>query len=153
MAGDCRIRPAHSADLAALTRLEADSFADPWSEDGFRELLAAPGSLILVAVDSRDQLVGYLAARRVLDESEILNLAVAVPWRRRGAGRALLQGALDELRAREVRQVFLEVRESNLAAQRLYGGLGFTPIGQRPNYYRSPRENGLVLCLTLGGTA
>ena len=92
MAGDCRIRPAHSADLAALTRLEADSFADPWSEDGFRELLAAPGSLILVAVDSRDQLVGYLAARRVLDESEILNLAVAVPWRRRGSGAGAAAG-------------------------------------------------------------
>ena len=153
MAGDCRIRPAHSADIAALARLEEESFSDPWSEDGFRELLAAPGSLMLVAVDLRDQLIGYLAARRVLDESEILNLAVAVPWQRHGVGRALLQGALDELRARGVRQVFLEVRESNLAAQRLYGGLGFAPIGHRPNYYRSPRENGLVLCLTLGGTA
>jgi ribosomal-protein-alanine N-acetyltransferase len=68
-------------------------------------------------------------------------------------GRALLQAALEELGGKDVRQVFLEVRESNLAAQRLYGGLGFRPIGQRPNYYRSPRENGLVLCLTLEGTA
>jgi len=153
MAGDCRIRPAHSADLAPLTALEAECFTDPWSEEGFRELLAAPGSLMLVAIDPRDHLVGYLAARRILDESEILNLAVAVPWRRCGVARALLQGALVELRTRAVRRVFLEVRESNLAAQRLYGGLGFKPIGQRPNYYRSPRENGLVLCLTLGGTA
>jgi ribosomal-protein-alanine N-acetyltransferase len=153
MAGDCRIRPAHSADLPRLARLEEECFPDPWSEDGFRELLAATGGLVLVAEDNRGEVVGYLAVRRVLDESEILNLAVAPPLRRRGIGRALLEGALEELRLHAISQVYLEVRESNLAAQRLYGGLGFRPIGQRPNYYRSPRENGLVLCLTLQGTA
>lgn len=153
MAGDCRIRPARSADPPRLAQLEAECFSDPWSEDGFRELLAAAGGLVLVAEDSRGEVVGYLAVRRVLDESEILNLAVAVPWRRRGIGRALLEGAVEELRGHGIRQVYLEVRESNVAAQRLYGGLGFRQIGQRPNYYRSPRENGLVLCLTLGGTA
>jgi ribosomal-protein-alanine N-acetyltransferase len=153
MAGDCRIRPALSADLPELARLEAECFPDPWSEDAFGELLASPGGLALAAVDQGDRVIGYLVARRILDESEILNLAVATPWRRHGVGRALLQAALEELGTKDVRQVFLEVRESNLAAQRLYGGLGFRPIGQRPNYYRSPRENGLVLCLTLEGTA
>lgn len=153
MAGDCRIRPAHSADLPELARLEAECFPDPWTEEGFRELLAAPGGLALVAVVPTEGVIGYLVARRILDESEILNLAVAPSWRRHGVGRRLLEAALDDLSGHAVRRVFLEVRESNLAAQRLYGGLGFRPIGQRPNYYRSPRETGLVLCLTLGGTA
>ena len=119
MAGNYLIRPAHSADSGALARLEAACFPDPWSEEGFRELLDAPGGLVLVAVDAREEVVGYLAVRRILDESEILNLAVAPPWRRLGVGRALLQGALDDLRRHDVRKVFLEVRESNLPAQRL----------------------------------
>ena len=153
MADDFPIRPASSADIAELVRIERACFSDPWSAQGFGEVLGARGALGLLALGSEGAAVGYLLARQVLDESEILNLAVSPEARRHGVARRLLVKALEQLRADRIRQAYLEVRSSNLAAQRLYTEFGFRPMGLRPNYYRSPREDGLVLCLTLEATA
>lgn len=89
--------------------------------------------------------VGYLIAREAAGTGEILNLAVAPEIRRGGIARQLLDAGLAALAVRNVEEVFLEVRESNLAAQALYVGAGFRPVGQRSGYYRSPREDALVL--------
>jgi ribosomal-protein-alanine N-acetyltransferase len=153
MVDEYRIRPATSADIAELVRIERACFSDPWSAQGFAEVLGARGALGLLALGAGSAAVGYLLARLVLDESEILNLAVIPEARRNGVGRQLLRQALDHLRADRIRQAYLEVRPSNLAAQQLYAQFGFRPMGLRPNYYRSPREDGLVLCLTLEATA
>ncbi len=153
MADDFRIRAAEPADIAELVRIEQACFTDPWSAQGFGEVLAAPGSLALLGVGADGAAVGYVLARRVLDESEILNLAVIPGHRRRGLARRLLEQSLALLRRDGIRQVFLEVRTSNQPAQLLYQGFGFRPMGLRPNYYRSPREDGLVLCLTFAPTA
>jgi ribosomal-protein-alanine N-acetyltransferase len=153
MADGYRIRPASSADIADLVRLERACFSDPWSAQGFEEVLSAKGSLGLIAENEHGEASGYLLARSVLDECEILNLAVVPEQRRVGIGRALLVQALESIGASGVGRVYLEVRQSNLAAQSLYAAFGFRPMGLRPNYYRSPREDGLVLCLTRGATA
>ena len=153
MADDFRIRAAAPADIAELVRIEEACFTDPWSAQGFNEVLATPGSLALLGVGSDGTAIGYLLARRVLDESEILNLAVVPGQRRRGLARRLLDQGLGLLRRDGIHQVFLEVRPSNQPAQQLYQSFGFRPMGLRPNYYRSPREDGLVLCLTFAPTA
>jgi len=153
MADDYRIRAAEPADLTELVRIETACFSDPWSAQGFAEVMSTPGSLALLGLGAGQQAIGYLLARRVLDESEILNLAVVPGERRRGLGRQLLEQALTLLRREGIRQVYLEVRPSNDAAQALYRSFGFRPMGLRPNYYRSPREDGLVLCLTFPPTA
>ncbi|HKV73554.1 MAG TPA: ribosomal protein S18-alanine N-acetyltransferase [Gemmatimonadales bacterium] len=153
MADDFRIRAAEPADIAELVRIEEACFTDPWSAQGFGEVLATPGSVALLGVGADGAAVGYVLARRVLDESEILNLAVIPGYRRRGLARGLLEHSLALLRRDGIRQVFLEVRTSNQPAQQLYEHFGFRPMGLRPNYYRSPREDGLVLCLTFGPTA
>jgi [ribosomal protein S18]-alanine N-acetyltransferase len=80
---------------------------------------------------------------------EVLNLAVAPEFRRRGIGGALLDAGLAAFRRRKVDEVFLEVRESNIEAQALYIGHGFRPVGQRSAYYRNPREDALVLRLAM----
>lgn len=147
------IRPATSADIAELVRIERACFSDPWSAQGFGEVLGARGALGLLALGTDGVAVGYLLARRVLDESEILNLAVVPEARRQGVARRLLQRAIAQFRTDRIRQAYLEVRPSNQAAQQLYAEFGFRPMGLRPNYYRSPREDGLVLCLTLEATA
>ncbi|MEO8029355.1 MAG: ribosomal protein S18-alanine N-acetyltransferase [Gemmatimonadota bacterium] len=153
MADDYLIRPASSADIADLVRIERACFSDPWSAQGFQEVLSARGSLGLIAQDETDAVAGYLLARSVLDECEILNLAVLPEARRKGIGRRILERALAEIRAGGVTRIYLEVRPSNQPAQSLYADFGFRPLGLRPNYYRSPREDGLVLCLTIGATA
>jgi ribosomal-protein-alanine N-acetyltransferase len=89
--------------------------------------------------------VGYVIARHVLDEAEILNLGVASARQRAGVGRALVEAMLVRLRQEGVATVFLEVRESNAVARRLYAGLGFAEVGRRPDYYRLPSEDAVVL--------
>ena len=140
----CRVRPAWPADAPVLASLERRCFNDPWTGESFREALASPHSFGLVA-ECRGEIAGYLIGRAILGSGEILNLAVAPEWRRRRVARQLLDSGLEELTARGVEEVFLEVRESNVGAQALYLGAGFRPVGQRAGYYRNPKEDALVL--------
>jgi ribosomal-protein-alanine acetyltransferase len=94
-----------------------------------------------------DTVVGYVVAIEAADEGEILNLAVAPAGRRTGLGRALVQHILEALTARGVRQVYLEVRESNAPARALYAAHGFKEVGRRKEYYRRPVEDAIVLRL------
>ena len=87
--------------------------------------------------------------REAAGSGEILNLAVAPEFRRRGIGGTLLEEGLVAFHDRGAQEVFLEVRESNHSAQALYLARGFRPVGQRAAYYRNPRENALVLRLGL----
>jgi ribosomal-protein-alanine N-acetyltransferase len=143
-----RIRSAAPADARALVAIERRCFSDPWSEASFVEALTAPWTFGLAA-DGAKGVVGYLIGRELAGSGEILNLAVAPEWRRRGVADALLRSGLLALRRRKVEEVFLEVRESNHSAQALYLRHGFRPVGQRAAYYRNPREDALVLRLAL----
>lgn len=147
-----RIRPAAPADAAALVSIERRCFSDPWSEGSFREALTSPWTFGLVAQTSRG-LAGYFIGRETAGMGEVLNLAVAPEFRRRGVASALLESGLAAFRRRKADEVFLEVRESNITAQALYVGRGFRPVGQRAGYYRHPKEDALVLRLALDGGA
>lgn len=142
------IREATSRDVAAAAALERRCFSDPWSEASIRETFAGPGMLNLVAVRG-DVLEGYVIARAIAGEAEILNLAVAPEVRGRGLGGRLLDAMLQHLRQAAVRQVYLEVRESNAAATGLYLSRGFEQVGRRARYYRRPEEDAIVLRLGL----
>jgi len=152
MADPYRIRPAEPADAPALSAIERRCFTDPWSPAGFQDALATAGGFGVAAVRNAEVL-GYLIARVVADEAEILNLAVTPDARRRGIGSALLHAGLDHCTRHHVTAVFLEVRESNRQARALYGAHGFRAVGQRAGYYRNPPEDAMVLRLTLGGVA
>jgi [ribosomal protein S18]-alanine N-acetyltransferase len=143
-----RIRSAVPADAQGLVVIERRAFSDPWSEASFREALTSPWSFGLVAEMGRGA-AGYLIGREVAGTGEVLNLAVAPEFRRRGIGGALLEAGLAALRRRKVDEVFLEVRESNVSARALYLDYGFRPVGQRAAYYRNPKEDALVLRLEL----
>lgn len=82
--------------------------------------------------------LGLVCWRTVADETELLNLVVDPAFRRRGIARALVSQVPGPL-------VFLEVRESNTAAQKLYQTLGFQQVGERPGYYRNPTEKAIVM--------
>ena len=81
----------------------------------------------------------------VAGEAEILNLAVDPAHRRKGFGRQLVRQILTEWQKRSVQRIFLEVRESNSGAIKLYEGLGFRLVGRRKKYYSGPEEDALVL--------
>jgi ribosomal-protein-alanine N-acetyltransferase len=146
MDAQCRIRAASTADLAAIGRIEAASFPDPWSRRAFQAHLR---DLFLVA-ECDGAVMGYLVARVMSDEGEILNVAVDPARRTAGVGRALLDASLDALAAAGVRAVFLEVRVSNSAARRLYAASGFAEVGRRRGYYAAPVEDAVVMRREMG---
>ena len=140
-----QVRPASLEDVPELALIEPRCFSDPWSAAGFHEMLSAPYIMGLIAESTPRAIAGYIVARIIEDEGEILNLAVPPERRRQGIGGLLLETALDALRTRGVDTVFLEVRFSNQAAINLYQAKGFRAIGQRHGYYRRPVEDALVL--------
>jgi ribosomal-protein-alanine N-acetyltransferase len=101
----------------------------------------------LVADDSSGTVAGYVIALAAADECEILNIAVSATSRRTGLGGTLLDSALERAAARGAEQFYLEVRESNEAAKRLYASRGFNELSRRRKYYRDPVEDALVLHL------
>jgi len=140
------LRPATGSDLSAVTEIEQASFADPWSAREFASVLAVDHCIFLVAVSiSSGEVVGYIVAIAVLDEGEILNVAVAPEVRAEGIGGVLLDAVLKQVEQRGTESMFLEVRVSNAAARALYQSRGFEDISKRKNYYRTPVEDALVM--------
>jgi len=131
--------------VAAVHAIEQEVFSDPWSTQDFRDCVAY--ALFLIAAGQDDQVAGYVVALEAADEGEILNLAVAPAGRRHGLGRALVESAVARLRERGVRQIYLEVRDSNAPARALYAAHGFKEVGRRKQYYRRPVEDAIVLRL------
>jgi ribosomal-protein-alanine N-acetyltransferase len=153
-----RLRRATDADVDAVAAIERASFGDPWSPDSFASLVRNADAFFTVADGGgagapRDALLGYVVAWFVLDEAELANIAVAASARGGGVGARLLDAALEEARRRGAAQVFLEVRESNAVARRLYASRGFIELGRRRRYYRAPVEDALVLRLTMPADA
>jgi ribosomal-protein-alanine N-acetyltransferase len=145
MDGPCRLRPAHRADVGAIARIERAAFSDAWTESQLKATLDATGAVGLLALEEDDIPVGHVIGRVVVDEGEILTLAVLPERRRRGIAVQLLRAALRDMAGRGVGRVWLEVRASNVAAQALYAAEGFVPAGRRRGYYRDPVEDALVL--------
>ncbi|HEY3935132.1 MAG TPA: ribosomal protein S18-alanine N-acetyltransferase [Gemmatimonadales bacterium] len=152
MAEACQLRPASRADLGALAELERAAFSDPWTEEQLREAMSWPGA-ILIAADDETGLAGYVLARVVVDEGEILSIGTTPERRRRGIARRLLAAVLEKMRAAGARSAWLEVRVSNDAARTLYQSMGFVNAGVRPDYYRRPLEDALILRLDLDEAA
>ncbi|MDF2774332.1 MAG: ribosomal-protein-alanine acetyltransferase [Geminicoccaceae bacterium] len=140
------VRQARAGDVDDVAAIERRAFSDPWSAGSFRALFGNPLVEFAVAEDAiTGRILGYVVAWFVVDEAEIANLAVSDATRRSGVGSRLLDHALDVAARRKARVVFLEVRESNAAAQALYASRRFVVAGRRARYYRKPVEDALVL--------
>lgn len=142
-----RLRPMRRGDLDAVARIEAASFALPWSREMFRrELDEIENSHLLVAEDpGGGALLGYACWWEVVDECHITNFAVAPAARRRGVGAFLLRGLLDDARRRGALRATLEVRAGNAAGIALYEKEGFTMAAIRRGYYPDTGEDALVM--------
>ncbi|MBI4500773.1 MAG: ribosomal protein S18-alanine N-acetyltransferase [Gemmatimonadetes bacterium] len=131
---------ATAADLPAMVAIERAVFSDPWTASAFQALMG-PSSLVAI-MDG--EIAGYVFARVLADEGEILNLAVRAERRGQGVGRRLLDCSVDQLRKDGARTVYLEVRASNDTGQAFYRRMGFEEIGRRRGYYDKPHEDALV---------
>lgn len=138
------IRPARAADLPAILRIERSSFTVPWTDRAFRAVMARPEAALLVA-GTEGRVAGYAAFWIEGRDAELGDLAVARHRRRSGLGRRLVEAAAGEAGDRGAERIFLQVRESNEEALALYRSAGFRRIGRKRGYYRTPREDALVL--------
>ena len=138
------IRPMVFADAVSLAAMERICFSDPWSESAFEHEMTNPLSTWLVAEEA-GAVIGYVGAQTVLDEADIMNIAVLEAFRRQGIAESLICALIDVLRDKQVARLFLEVRVSNDPALSLYRKLGFEEVGRRKNYYRHPREDAYIL--------
>jgi ribosomal-protein-alanine N-acetyltransferase len=141
---------AQDAGAAAEIFREAREAAS-WSEEALRETVLLPGVSAFVS-ERNCAIAGIVVGRQVLDEAEILNLAVAQGMRRQGQGLALVRQLLDRFREGGVSRVFLEVRESNSGGIAFYRGLGFRVAGTRRDYYQDPKEAATVMELMLNNS-
>ena len=101
-------------------------------------------SFWLVALEG-DKVLGYVGSQTVLDETDMMNVAVHPDHRRRGIARQLIDALIQALKERGSHSLTLEVRSSNAPAICLYNQLGFEEAGRRRNYYRNPKEDALIL--------
>lgn len=141
------LRAAHADDLSSIVAIESACFrADPWPRESFDAFLDRPNAVFVVAAtQDGGPVAGYAVLLSAADEAEILNLAVAHHHRCNGVGSALLQHVLKAAAGEGVRSVYLEVRDSNSSARRLYASHGFIEVGRRRRYYERPTEDALIL--------
>ena len=133
-----------SAHVAQIAELEKLCFSDPWSENSVASELNNRLSLWLVAMDG-DTVAGYIGSQSVLDGADMMNVAVHPDYRRQNIGKKLVVALCEALRAKSIQFLMLEVRQSNAPAIALYESLDFAQVGVRPNYYRNPKENALIM--------
>ena len=133
-----------AAHVAQVAELETLCFRDPWSERSIASELENKLALWLVALDG-DTVAGYIGSQTVIDETDMMNVAVHPSYRRKGIAGELVNALVDALKMRQSHSLTLEVRASNDPAIGLYQKLGFAQVGRRPNYYRTPKEDALIL--------
>ena len=134
------------ADLPAVAEIESLSFTSPWSRRMFEADLKKANYWV---AKEEDRVVGYIGLQTVLDEGHIPTLAVHPKFREKGRGKRLVGAIVEAGKEKKLARIFLEVRESNLAARKLYASFKFKEISRRKEYYHNPEEDALVLALVL----
>lgn len=138
------ILPMTQCHVPQVAALEQICFSAPWSESSVAGELSNPLSCWLVCVEN-GTVLGYVGAQTVLGETDMMNLAVIPQVRRQGIAEGLILNLVEELKKQGSHCLSLEVRASNAPARALYEKLGFAQVGRRPNYYRNPKEDALIL--------
>jgi [ribosomal protein S18]-alanine N-acetyltransferase len=142
--------PERAEEMAALHAL---LFDPAWDAASITSSIEHPASASFIAqIREPAVLAGFVIGRIAADEAEIISIAVAPEWQKRGIGRRMAEGLVRAARRAEVKRVFLEVATDNLAAGALYTGLGFKPAGGRKDYYKRPggkTADAIILALDL----
>lgn len=137
-------RKANKNDTARIAEIERAVFSDSWSESGIDETMNQKASRVYVGVEG-NEIIGYVITYTVLDEGEVARIAVSPDFRRQGVAEMLLDKVISDGKQSGVGMWYLEVRESNIAAQKLYKKKGFVETGIRKDFYEKPKENAVLM--------
>ncbi|MBA1332042.1 alanine acetyltransferase [Candidatus Endoriftia persephone str. Guaymas] len=142
------LRPMQAEDLEQVLQIEQRVYPFPWTFGILRDCLKVGYCCWVVTVDQ--QIVGYGVMSVVVDECHLLNICIDPGWQRLGLGRRLVERLLQLGRQHGAEAAYLEVRESNRPAHRLYRQIGFVEVGRRRDYYPAigGREDALLLTLS-----
>ena len=132
-------------DLDDAMTIENTSFPTPWTRQVFESELRLSGIAFFLAAKQEGQLIGYGGYRLAGGEMHITTLAVVEEQRGKGIGHSLMCSLIEQARTNGADKAILEVRRSNLQAQKLYLSLGFTVSGERKNYYQNEGEDALIM--------
>lgn len=149
------IRNAVARDVPSIALLaRGASTAAQWTEQQYEDLITNDESIaarlfLVASLDENGPIVGFLVARQAAGECELENIVVAGENRGKGIGTSLLGELLARAQASDGDSIFLEVRESNSPARRLYSKLGFEENGRRKGYYSNPVEDAILYSKTL----
>jgi ribosomal-protein-alanine N-acetyltransferase len=140
-----KLTPEH---LPAVFKIQHEGLSSAWTFENVQNTLENIHSFSFGLFLS-DKLVSFCLATLVLDEVNILSVVTHKEYRRQGYASCLLQEVIDLAKQQKIDSFFLEVRESNLAAVRLYEAFGFVKLTERKDYYQNPTENALVMALNV----
>ena len=148
------VEPGKIEDAQTLARMHEKAFFRGWPAAEFAAYLADSATTpVYVACDARRKIAGFAILRLAADEAEVLTIVTDASFRKKGVAGAMMAAMFEDLLTQPVRNMFLEVENTNLAALALYRRAGFKQIGERKNYYPTPdggRANALVLSRPLG---
>ncbi|MEQ1804264.1 MAG: ribosomal protein S18-alanine N-acetyltransferase [Burkholderiaceae bacterium] len=142
-------------DFVAVLSVEQAAYAFPWSRVNFVDSLAA-SHVCQTLRDARGRVLGYFVVLPGFEEMHLLNLTVAPGEQGRGRGRFLLEAIVQLCESSAARELWLEVRQSNLRAQQIYERFGFQPRAVRKAYYPAAlgrREDAIVMSLKISSAS
>ena len=127
------IRTAELEDLNEIYNIEKKVFNDYWSLDLIKSEIIEKKYSRVTVLELKKKIIGYIFQRKIYDENHIINLAIDIPYQHKGYGRSLLIKILEK----DINDtnVFLEVKEANLPAVKLYIDLGFEEVDRKERYY------------------
>ncbi len=145
-----RIRRAQPSDVAGILAIEQSALlAAHWSREKYEEIFAQTGLRRVLVLGLKNSIQAFIVVRTLGEEWEIENIAVENASMRRGLGSQLLSALLSQARSESVSTIWLEVRESNHAARRLYEKFLFQEQSRRAHYYHNPDDNAIIYMLYL----
>jgi len=143
-------RPMNERDVPEVYQIERVSFSYPWFPSLFIRETKKPGFSFFQVMKLNGKIIGYAGYWKIRNEAHLVDLAIHPDWRRRGLGSRLFRYIIDQIKSKGMDLVTLEVRETNLVAQRFYEKFDFQKIAVRRAYYKDTGENAIIYWKKLG---
>ncbi|SHG15013.1 [SSU ribosomal protein S18P]-alanine acetyltransferase [Ornithinibacillus halophilus] len=144
-----KIRKMKLRDIEGVLKVERMSFSTPWTKDIFIQEVERNQHAHYYVMEINDSIVGYVGSWVVMDDAQITNIAIMPDLRGNKLGEKLFRFTMQQLVTLGVKRLSLEVRASNLPAQKLYKKFGMVPGGIRKNYYQDDNEDAIVMWVNL----
>lgn len=141
-----KLMPLQNAHCEAVEKIARESLPEHWSLESIRDVLRYENNIFYVAYSTEDdQIIGFAGIMVIVDEAELLNIAIHPDFRRMGIGKVLMEQMIREAVKHGASRMLLEVRRSNSAARSLYSRFRFVEFFERKNYYKNPVEDAIIM--------